>query len=125
VARFLGFRNLIAGTVVSGSRFEPPLGTLPVVGIVEDQITLPGTIPTLLIRPEGARLAHCSTAANDDLQLTGTITDRQFQGSTYRLNLHVDKLSLSFDLPIDPPPPEIGQPIHLLLNPSALILLSS
>ncbi len=125
VARFLGFRNLIAGTVGKENMFHCSLGTLPVRGTAREKNPLPGTIPTLLIRPEGARLAPSSNAANDDLQISGTITDRQFQGSTYRLTLDVDGISLSFDLPIDPAPPESGQTIHLLLNPSALILISS
>jgi hypothetical protein len=56
--------------------------------------------------------------------LSGTVTNRQFQGSTYRLSLQLAELSLTFDLPIDPPPPEIGQAIHLSLNPSALVLIS-
>ena len=125
VASFLGFRNLIAGMVVSDNMFDCPLGTLPVLSTILNKFSRLKTVPKLLIRPEGARLANCSTASNDDIQVSGTITDRQFQGSTYRLNLCVDEISLSFDLPIDPPPPAIGQPIHLVLNPSALVLTGS
>ncbi|TKB26697.1 ABC transporter ATP-binding protein [Desulfopila sp. IMCC35006] len=121
VARFLGFHNLIAGTITSDNMFQSPLGALPVKNTATDTITR----STLLIRPEGARLAQSLPAPQNALQLSGTITDRQFQGSTYRLNLDVNGLALSFDLPIDPPPPEIGRPIQLVLNPSALVLLGS
>jgi ABC-type Fe3+/spermidine/putrescine transport system ATPase subunit len=121
VARFLGFRNLVEGTVDGDGMFHSPLGSLP----LEAKNIYPGTTTTLLIRPEGASLIHSPTAQTADMTLSGTITDRLFQGSTYRLTLQVGELSLTFALPIDPPPPEIGQPIHLFLNPSALILITS
>jgi ABC-type Fe3+/spermidine/putrescine transport system ATPase subunit len=119
VAGFLGFRNLIAGKIVSDDMFQCPLGTLRFVG----QKIQPGSGAILLIRPEGAILDDPSRTT-DWLQLSGTITDRQFQGSSYRLILQGGELSLCFDLPIDPPPPAIGQPIHLLLNPAALVLIN-
>ncbi|MCP4340709.1 MAG: ABC transporter ATP-binding protein [Desulfobulbaceae bacterium] len=118
VARFLGFRNLIEGAVDSDNIFHSTLGNFKLA--VKD--FQPDTKHTLLIRPEGARLDHCSTTQTDDVHLTAIITDRQFQGSTYRLSLQLEELSLTFDLPIDPSPPDIGQSIDLLLNPSALIL---
>jgi ABC-type Fe3+/spermidine/putrescine transport system ATPase subunit len=126
VASFLGFRNLIAGTVDGKGMFCSSLGILPIV----DKNIRPGTTVTLLIRPEGATLTHLthhlasSTAQTERVYLLGTVTNRQFQGSTYRLSLQLAELSLTFDLPIDPPPPEIGQAIHLSLNPSALVLIS-
>ena len=125
VARFLGFRNLIAGTVAGDNMFDCSLGTLPVMSTIPGRSSRHNTIPTLLIRPEGARLADCSTASNNEIQVSGTITDRQFQGSTYRLNLYVDEITLSFDIPIDPPPPMVGRPIHLVLNPSALVVIGA
>ncbi len=125
VARFLGFNNLIAGSIASDNMFHCPLGTLPIMSSGMTEITAPGTIPLLLIRPEGARLADGLPAAKGDPQVSGIITNRLFQGNTFRINLQVNKIVLSFDLPIDPSPPEIGQPIHLVLNPSALILIGS
>jgi len=121
VARFLGFQNLVKGTVDSNSAFQSSLGALALV----EQMVQPGKKTTLLIRPEGARLASCSTDETDDIQIAGIITGRQFQGSTYKLTLQVKELSLTFDLPIDPAPPNIGQSIELLLNPSAILLISS
>jgi ABC-type sugar transport system ATPase subunit len=116
VAEFLGFRNLIAGTVDDDLVFHSPLGRIQLA----DHTIQPGKT-TLLIRPEGATLAHPVTAKNDTIQISGKVTGRQFQGCTYRLSLEAGQHPLTFDLPIDPPPMHIGQPIHLFLNPSALI----
>jgi ABC-type Fe3+/spermidine/putrescine transport system ATPase subunit len=123
VASFLGFRNLITGAIDSKGMFCSSLGVLPIV----DKNIRPGTTLTLLIRPEGATLAHPlanPTAPRENVHLSGTVTGRQFQGSTYRLSLQLAELSLTFDLPLDPPPPERGQAIHLSLNPSALVLIT-
>jgi ABC-type Fe3+/spermidine/putrescine transport system ATPase subunit len=116
VAEFLGFRNLIAGTVDDDMVFHSPLGPLQLA----DHTIQPGK-NTLLLRPEGATLNHPVTAKNDAIQIAGRVTGRQFQGSTYRLSLEAGQHPLTFDLPIDPPPPHVGQPIHLFLNPTALI----
>jgi ABC-type Fe3+/spermidine/putrescine transport system ATPase subunit len=120
VAGFLGFRNLLKGSVERQGIFRSSLGNLP----VRAENMVPETANILLIRPEGATLAHSSTAKADALRLSGTITSRQFQGSSYRIGLRSGDTPLAFDLPIDPPPPEIGRPIELILNPSALVLLS-
>jgi ABC-type Fe3+/spermidine/putrescine transport system ATPase subunit len=121
VARFLGFRNLIEGAVDSDSIFHSTLNTLNLF----NENFQSAIKTTLLIRPEGARLANGSTRQTGDVHLTGIITDRQFQGSTYRISLQLGELSLTFDLPIDPSPPSVGQSIHLVLNPSALTLINS
>ncbi|MBU1567336.1 MAG: ABC transporter ATP-binding protein [Proteobacteria bacterium] len=121
VARFLGFRNLVEGTFDGEGMFHSALGILPVIA----QKNNSGKTVTLLIRPEGARLVQSTSTLTDTVQLSGTITDRLFQGSTYRLTLQVEEIFLTFDLPIDPPPPAIGQPIQLYLNPSALVLICS
>ncbi|GAB6192218.1 ABC transporter ATP-binding protein [Desulfocastanea catecholica] len=120
VAGFLGFRNLIKGSVDSQGFFRSPLGSLP----VRQEHMPPKTATLLLIRPEGATLVGSLAAKAVPLLLSGTITSRQFQGSSYRLGVQAGDTPLTFDLPIDPPPPDIGQPIELFLNPSALVLLS-
>jgi ABC-type Fe3+/spermidine/putrescine transport system ATPase subunit len=120
VAKFLGFRNLVSGTVDNHNIFHSALGSLSLAG----KNTEEGPA-TLLIRPEGATLAQDLTTKTDDVQLSGTITERQFQGSTYRLTLQVRESPLTFDLPLDPSPPGIGEQVQLSLNPSALILITS
>lgn len=120
VAGFLGFRNLIKGSFDGQGIFRSPLGDLPIL-----QENMPPKAATLLlIRPEGATLADPSAAKTDALLLSGTITSRQFQGSSYRIGVQSGDTPLTFDVPIDPPPPEIDRPLELLLNPSALVLLS-
>ncbi len=124
VAEFLGFRNLIAGTIDDKAMFYSPLGILP---IAAENLPSQRNV-TLLIRPEGASLgdhpAH-SITPSANISLSGIVTDRLYQGSTYRLSLLVGGLSLSFDLPIDPSPPQVGHPIYLTLNPSTLVLLTA
>ena len=121
VARFLGFRNLVEGTVDSSNMFHSTHGSLKLM----DKKFRPEAQTTLLIRPEGARLVASREPAADDLRLAGTINDRQFQGSTYRLTMQLQEISLTFDLPIDPSPPDVGQSIDLYLNPSALLLITN
>ncbi len=123
VAEFLGFRNLIAGTLDDKGMFCSPLGILRITAA---RVPSKGSA-TLLIRPEGAIVAqhpiNSMQSQPAGMYLSGIVTNRQYQGSTYRLTLQIAKLALSFDLPIDPSPPQLGQPIHLALNPSALVLL--
>jgi ABC-type Fe3+/spermidine/putrescine transport system ATPase subunit len=122
VARFLGFRNLIKGTMSDDGIFFPPPGILPIPVKGRKEHLLPGEA-TLLIRPEGATIDHSSLTENNPLRLSGKITGLRFQGSTYRVSLQIAETFLTFDLPIDPPPPGIGRSIHLALNPSALVLI--
>jgi len=120
VARFMGFRNLVTGSVDSDGIFHSPLGSLPIIR----QNIQAATATTLLLRPEGASITPFSVGTPKDIRVSGTITGRQFQGSTFKLTLTVGRLHLTFDLPIDPSPPAIGQTIDLFLNPAALVLLS-
>ncbi len=124
VAKFLGFRNLVKGMVGANQVFYSALGNLPLVA----KNIQPGTATTLLIRPEAASLIgfrETQTDGADAARLSGTVIDRLFQGSTYRLTLQVVEITLTFELPIDPPPPWIGEPIYLSLNPSALVLITA
>ena len=121
VARFLGFNNLIPGRVVDGPAFDCDLGIIPLT----DQKIHSDKTSILLIRPEGARLAADRWSSADGVSLSGTISHRQFQGSSYHLILQTGESALHFDLPIDPPPPDIGQTIQLLLNPAALVLINT
>lgn len=121
VANFLGFRNLVQGIISEDGAFDSPLGKLPINEISAN--VLPGSAVTLLIRPEGATIDLRPASRVESLRISGQVIDRTFQGSTYRVSLRVAKISLTFDLPIDPPPPQIGQSILLFLNPSALVLM--
>ncbi len=118
VARFLGFSNLIRGSLEEDGTFLSPLGRLQLGNITaraEGEATL-------LLRPEGATLCREEQQGSAP-GIVALVTERIFQGSTYRITLQAGTVSLIFDLPIDPAPPRQGEVAHLLLNPAALVLL--
>jgi ABC-type Fe3+/spermidine/putrescine transport system ATPase subunit len=112
VAAFLGFRNLI------------DCARHPLAGLFAQ---LPAELKTysgtLLIRPEGARLAGSHPEANSWPKLSGQVVQRRFQGQVYSMEIRVNDLQLHFDLPIDPPPPQIGAAITLTIQPAVLVRL--
>ena len=83
---------------------------------------------TLLIRPDGAKIVDSCAAAPDSRYgrvVVGRVLRRRFQGSRYSLNIECGAASLSFELPLDPPPPETGNSITLAIQSSALIVLDN
>lgn len=112
VAAFLGFRNLI------DCRSHP---------LTELFTQLPEGLRaykgTLLVRPEGSRVQETDGERSSRPELSGRIAQRQFQGQVYAIQLQAHDLTLHFDLPIDPAPPQIGAALTLSINPSALIQL--
>jgi len=129
VASFLGFNNLIKGYMATGSLFHGPLGPVQLPDSVQPGSDRPiagcrhEDEAILLIRPEGAAVAAPKQSGSASSLVSGVVSSRQFQGSRYKVKIRVDETSLTFDLPIDPEPPETGQPISLYLSPSALVLL--
>lgn len=119
VARFLGFTNLFAGRLDDSGCFHAEFGRLPVTGGAGRA----KESATLLLRPEGARLKRPDENAAENPRITGTVIARVFQGGTYRLTVQCGNTPLTFDLPIDPPPPAEGEPIDLVLSPAGLIVL--
>lgn len=119
VAAFLGFANLVPCRVAIDGDCHSPLGIVKYTG---NSSLSPGNA-TLLLRPEGARLADGSRQDRTALQLAGVVTARHFQGSSYRLSLSSAGEQLTFDLPINPPPPEIGMTVRLLVDGEALVVL--
>jgi hypothetical protein len=79
----------------------------------------------LLIRPDGAQLCHNPASDFDNTEITGEVLSRQFLGSRYKVIVSCHDNQLSFDLPLDPPPPQIGEKIRLEVSSSALILLNT
>ena len=112
VAAFLGFRNLID---CSRHPLTKVFARLPA-----ELHTYGGT---LLIRPEGARLQQPEAGQQERPELFGRVVRRQFQGQVYTMEIEVNTLTLHFDLPIDPPPPQIGEQITLGVNASAMVQL--
>jgi len=117
VARFLGFQNFINGRLDDNNMFHSPLGMLQ----IDTKSVRPRSQATLLIRPDGAKLTAPGSGTRPAQKLSGMVKGRQFQGSNYKMIIQVAECSLTVDLPLDPEPPNVGQPITIFLDPSALI----
>lgn len=122
VAHFLGFNNLFDLAVNKQTGlFESPFG------IITTPDPLPDVLPplTLLLRPEGARLAATrKTPEEDSLFIAGKVKSKRYQGSTYNLEVESNSETLSFYLPLEPPPPAVGAPIELYIDPSAQVIIN-
>jgi ABC-type Fe3+/spermidine/putrescine transport system ATPase subunit len=123
VAHFLGLASLIPGRVVARDplQVETPLGRLQ---LVKDEPVTAGQEVTVLVRPEAARLA-AEVPASSDMLVEGTVHERSFRGSRYRLVVHHKSgLNLAFELASDVSGlPDLGEPIALELQPEAISLL--
>lgn len=122
VARFLGFQNLLPGTVARKGRIDTEIGAMRInTGSrpVHQQVTV-------LIRPEGAffpenraEISEVVTAVN------GRIADCCFQGASYRITLATESgRVLVFNLPNHLPPPRAGQQIQLAMDPGSVVLIN-
>ncbi len=94
---------------------QTPVGWLQVLSETEPT-------PTLLIRPEAARLQR-PDAPNP---LTGTVRERSFRGGHYRLvTEHAHGILLEWEIATpDKDLPSLGEPIHLTLRPDAISFLA-
>lgn len=120
VATFLGFTNLVPCRVDQSGCCHSPFGPLT----FGDATPVAGQAVTLLLRPEGARLAGDLREDSPHLIVTGVVTARVFQGATYKLTLNCGEHRLSFTLPINPPPPRAGMPVRLAIDREALVLIA-
>ncbi len=120
VARFLGFHNLIDGSIENGGNVKTAVGTFS----CSTEKHIPGHRVTVLIRPEAAGIATKDTPPDDrNPRVAGVVKDRLFQGRYYQVSLETEAgLVLIFDLPHEPRPPRPGQMIDLVLKSEALVL---
>ncbi|SDO39015.1 ABC transporter ATP-binding protein [Desulforhopalus singaporensis] len=123
IARFLGFSNLIRGTVDnSGTFFQSLSGKLRFPVNRAKSSFRPET--TLLIRPEGAVFRGVTPGSRiDPFQLCGIVTEKSYLGGGYRVTLLSEDNEFTFTLPLYPQPPEPGETINLTLAPSALVCI--
>ena len=122
VARFLGFRNLLPGRTTADGGIQTELGRM----YPEAKPTAPGAAVTLVIRPEAAYPADMAGPAGTEPLFTGKIVARLFTGQCYRITVVSDKgPGLTFDLPIDQPPPPMGDTIRLVLQPHKMVVIES
>ncbi len=122
VARFLGLTNLIAARVVNR---DPPQVDTPLGRLELQKVEVPsGQDVTVLVRPEGARLAGECPDENA-IVVEGKVRTWSFRGSHCRLVIRHDAdIELAFELVLDTDQiPRAGEPIALALRPEAISLL--
>jgi iron(III) transport system ATP-binding protein len=122
VASFLGTANIIAGDVVGSGADR--------VFRVADGVTLaippraeiaPGA--KLVFRPQDARIGPGSEGAS----LTGTITHREFLGSSVRYGVRVGPAEITVDVPFHAGDrlQEVGAHATVTVAPSSLLWLAA
>jgi len=117
-ARFLGFNNLIAGSVASLEPFsvKTRIGVFQ-VGKLPGHLSAVGRQVTLLIRPNGLKLE----GDNSPGQIKGTVEDVLFQGDQFRIGLRcATAITLQFYLsePLTP-----GQTVALAVEKGSIVCL--
>ena len=151
VAGFLGFRNLLAGTVIAigdspgagaGNLADPassprpcgaahawiavetPVGKLTATGDIPEPIAA-GEQVTVLIRPEAAILLLAGAQSDPPNAVSGRLLSASFRGSFYLIQTaHPGDVVLTSEVPaadLDIPP--TGSPLTLRLNPAAISVL--
>lgn len=119
IARFLGLENLLEGQVShmgEGWVIETEVGRLPLPA-APSQARTPGK-RTVLIRPDGARLAQ----EGDGARLAGFARAVSFRGSVQRLGVSVNGVLLHFDFPGNASLPGAGEAVWLAIPPEAIQL---
>ena len=135
VARFLGFRNLLAGVVTAvGERkgggteeryptltAETPLGPLTAGDVPRSHA--PGDRVTVLVRPEAA-VVHPAGATGANI-VPGRLLEASFRGSYYLIHTeHAHEITLTCEASVtNAGLPAAGQPLALWLDPAAVTLL--
>lgn len=107
VARFLGFQNLLPGTVAGDGVVETAIGRLH----PDEPLPEVGEAVTLLIRPEAASLPITTAGSN---QVAGVVTAVSFRGRYYQLWLAAGSQTLTFEVE-DVAGWPIGEPVRFQL----------
>jgi ABC-type Fe3+/spermidine/putrescine transport system ATPase subunit len=139
IARFLGLSNLLAGRVASLAPLsvDTPLGMIRIREAYQPDPASSGSLATsaidrlavgqavtLLLRPEGARLAGECPSENEIL-FRGAVVEASFRGSHHRVVVrHASGIHLTLELPTEGGQlPATGQEIALTLQPWSFALL--
>ena len=124
VARFLGFRNLLAGRVTAsgaGYRVQTAIGEL-LARDAQGHLA-GGDATTVLVRPEAGNV--CGGAGSPGNTVTGTLLSASFRGSYYLIRAEFDEgVVLTCEVSAsDANLPPVGQTVTLSLDPDAITLL--
>jgi len=115
-ARFLGFINVIAGTVVAPGVIRTDFGELQ-----SDHHFQAADLPvTLLIRPEAARFVEPEEGGVVN-ELFAEVTAVSFRGRFFQVWVLAEDQPLMFELPLFNR--KIGERVHLSLDPQAIKIL--
>ena len=119
VAQFLGFSNLMRGTIsrsIKNDVIKTPLGDIALMEEVSGNVNV-------LIRPDRAEIG-----TNKPFPITGRIVEKSFRGTTVRIEMEVDsnqdnKVVLLFEFTSIIQVPEIGDQISVSIDPENAIHL--
>lgn len=126
VAQFLGFKNLLGGTVAAieapAVAVETRLGVLAATDAAGP--FAPGQPVTVLIRPEGAEVRPAGASGPNIA--AGRLLEASFRGSYYLLRTrHAGDVELTVEAPTtDAALPAPGELLALWLDPAAITLLA-
>ena len=122
VARFLGFRNLLAGKVTPDGGVQTDAGLFYPQSLPH----MPQKQVTLDLRPECARVAVPDSVTAPTTVVSGQVASRLFTGQSYRIGVEISAgVQMVFDLPNENPPPAVGRKVDLNLQPSGMVVIES
>jgi hypothetical protein len=84
--------------------------------MAEPEVPADGARATVLVRPEGVRVAGEGGA----FDLEGVIREKSFRGSRNIVALRVGEADLSFEFPPTQALPEVGERLRLSVEPAAV-----
>lgn len=119
VAKFLGFRNFLTGTVDAAGAVETAAGAL----YPDTTGLLPGQAVTLMLKPDTARvLLDGESVGEGETPVNAVVVERLFQGKSYRVGVALDSGDrFDFELGSRFSPPEVGRRIRLVLRPFGMV----
>ena len=119
IARFLGFSNLLEGSAYAQDGVyyaETKVGRLPLEVEAEGEVSV-------LVRPDRVRVLPQNSEDKGEGELRGVVARTTFRGSTCRLEVGVQGVSLSFDVAGCAELPGVGEEVVLRLEAGAVQVL--
>lgn len=126
-AKFLGFTNFLKGTVNPKTHvIHCALGDIRLnygqIGRVENLTDAPPAL--LLIRPEGGRIEETNSCElSNRTYIQGIVTEKNFLGGMYKISIETRGLIFTFELPLDPTPPEVGGILNISIPQTSFVII--
>ncbi len=122
VANFLGFKNILSGSISEDGIFTCEIASFPLTEIMHPA-PLPGGQLSLLILPEGASVEK--RRESSQLQLSGKVAAKTFFGSFYRLVVEIGTSDFTFDVPNYPEPQGSGREITIFVSSHSIVPIAT